>query len=163
MTLDYSTNLREPQVPINKIPRQQKVVNIKLKDNQFIVPHTTTNKENLNFTQSNLMSKINLAGYSTSRNQTALGNPQIREPLSTKNSNMMPTVTSQTIDTNINHNRIGSTGFIPNSTQSRISLNRVDFSRQLNASKERVQQMMSTTQGGNQSRPNLISRALAKK
>lgn len=67
MTLDYTTCLKEA-VRANKIPRQ-KVVNIKLRDNQFI-PNTTTNKENLSYNAANLLQKITQGGCSTSRNMT---------------------------------------------------------------------------------------------
>jgi hypothetical protein len=77
MTIDYSTNLRD-QNRVNRIPTRSKVVNIKLKDNEFIPltgSNSTANKENFNFTTANLFGKMGqgalingIGGSNTSRN-----------------------------------------------------------------------------------------------
>ena len=110
MTLDCTTSLREQQ----KVIPRQKVINVKLKDNQFIPLSTTvSNKENFSQTQ-NILAK--LGGYSTTRNQQApMPPPKIKEPLSTKNQTNDPF-----------HNRIPSQGAL-STAQQRISLTRVEF------------------------------------
>lgn len=102
MTLDHTTtNLRDPQLPINKIPRQ-KIINIRLKDNQF-VPMTTTNKENLNFTQTNILQKMTLGGSSTTRNNQVPYNAQ--QPKYSAN-----VIRESSINSNHYHKRNGSNG-----------------------------------------------------